>query len=296
MADSPELQRIIHAMQSRPEPEGMTWAQRRARMETMQAALTLPDDVTTEPADADGVPVEWVRTAEASPDRLIFYLHGGGYTIGSIATHRFLMQALSRAAGATVLGVDYRLAPEDPFPAAVDDSIRAWGWLQGQDADPSSCVIAGDSAGGGLTLATLLRLRDGEGPIPAAAVCLSPWTDLAAAVGAQETKHGDPMVKSRELRKMAAAYLNEADPQDPLASPILADLSGLPPLLIQVGTAEHLLDDSTVFAERAEAAGVDVTLEKWEDMIHVFQFFPSLIESRQAIERIGEFVQRHTKA
>ena len=294
MATSPALDAILAALRSRPIPSDVTWTQRRAGMEAMQAGLAIPDDVDCEPVDADGVPAEWVRVAGADENRVLFYLHGGGYTIGSLNTHRFLMQNLSRASGISVLGVDYRLAPEHPYPAAVDDSITAWQWMLSQGIDAGACVIGGDSAGGGLTLATLLRLRDSEASLPAAGVCLSPWTDLASSVIATETKNDDPMVTDEGLRTMAAAYVGDGDATDPLISPILADLAGLPPLLIQVGTAEHLLEDSTVFTERARAAGVEVSIEEWEDMIHVFQFFPSLAEAQQAIGKIGEFVNKHT--
>ncbi len=293
MAKSATLEKIISALQSTRAPANISWELRRAGMEAMQQRLTIPDDVTCEPADANGVAVEWIRAAGASDDRIVFYLHGGGYTIGSITTHRFLMQAIGRASNATVLGVDYRLAPEDPFPAALDDSIVAWHWLLDQGVDPLQCVIAGDSAGGGLTLATLLRLRDENGKLPAAGVCLSPWTNLDDALRAQ-TRNNDPMVQSEGLRAMAQAYMGEQDPKDPFISPAFADPAGLPPLLIQVGTAEHLLQDSVDFDAKARAAGVDVTLEEWEDMIHVFQFFPALEEANQAIAKIGRFVQSRT--
>ena len=294
MATSPALNVIIEALRSREAPPDITFEQRRAGMEATQAVLRIPDDVVCEPADADGVAVEFVRTPGVDDDRVLFYLHGGGYAIGSLDTHRYLLQKLSRSTGATVLGVDYRLAPESPFPAALDDSMTAWKWLLDRGIDPQRCAIGGDSAGGGLTLATLLRIRDEGGSLPATAVCLSPWTDLESAIAATETKNGDPMVTNSALRQMADAYIGDGDASNPLISPILAHLAGLPPLLIQVGTNEHLLEDSTGFAERARAAGVDVTLEEWEDMIHVFQFFPSLKESGQAIDRIGEFVRQHT--
>ncbi len=295
MASSPALERILAAFSTtRPAAADVTVETMRADMEAMQAGLRVPDDVETEPADADGVPVEWIRTPGASNERAIFYLHGGGYVMGSINTHRYLMQSIGRAAGATVLAVDYRLAPEHPFPAAVDDAITAWNWLQAQGFEASRAIIGGDSAGGGLTLAMLLRLRDESGNLPAAAVCLSPWTDLASAIDSVETKNNDPLVSSNGLRGMSRAYVGEANAEHPLISPILADLAGLPPLLIQVGTAEHLRDDSTVFAQRAEEAGVDVTLEEWEDMIHVFQAFPMLAESGQAIAKIGQFAKLHT--
>ena len=298
MANSPALERIVAALSvARPPAAPVTVEKMRADMEAMQAGLTVPDDVSTEPADANGVPVEWIRSPGTNGERAILYLHGGGYVMGSINTHRYLMQGIGRAAGATVLAVDYRLAPEHPFPAAVDDSMSAWNWLQDQGFEASRAIVGGDSAGGGLTLATLLRLRDESANLPAAAVCLSPWTDLASAVDSTETKNNDPLVTSDGLRGMSRAYIGEASAKNPLISPILADLTGLaglPPLLIQVGTAEHLRDDSTVFAVRAEAAGVDVTLEEWEDMIHVFQAFPTLAESDQAIAKIGQFARHHT--
>ena len=228
MATSPELAEIIDALQSRPTLPDITWEERRAGMEEMQAKLVLPEDTECETADANGVPVEWIRTAASSSDRVIFYLHGGGYAIGSIRTHRFLMQAIARAAEATVLGVDYRLAPEHHYPAALDDSMAAWEWLLEQGVDASSAIIGGDSAGGGLTLATLLRLRDEGGELPAGAVCLSPWTDLASSVGPVETKRNDPMVTSEVLGGMARAYVGSGNANDPLISPILADPKGLP--------------------------------------------------------------------
>jgi len=295
MAKSEALQRVINALGSLSSPPGVTWAQRRAGMEAMQKALRLPTDVGCDADMAYGVPVEWITTPDVDPDRVVFYLHGGGFTLGSIRTHRFLMQAVGRAAGAKVLGVDYRLAPEHPFPAAVEDSERAWKWLLEQGVEASRCAIAGDSAGGGLTLATLLKLRDEGLPLPSAAIGLSPWVDLSGSGDSFATKAGeDPLVTVELLRLMGEAYLGGAHPHTALASPLFADLAGLPPLLIQVGTAEILLSDSTRLAERAEAAGVAVTLETWEDMIHVFQAFPTLAESGQAIGRIGDFVRQHT--
>jgi acetyl esterase/lipase len=215
-----------------------------------------------------------------------------GYVIGSINTHRDLASRLSLAAAARVLLIDYRLAPEHPFPAAVDDATAAYRWLLSSGADPSHMVIAGDSAGGGLTVATLVALRDAGTPLPAAGVCLSPWVDLECSGESMTTKAAaDPMVRRDGLMKMAEWYLAGQPPRTPLAAPLYADLSGLPPLLIQVGTAEVLLDDSTRLAERARKAGVTVTLEPWEDMIHVWQAFAALLpEGRQAIDRIGEFI------
>jgi acetyl esterase/lipase len=226
---------------------------------------------------------------------VILYLHGGGYVIGSIDTHRELTGRLSRAAAARVFLIDYRLAPEHPFPAAVEDATAAYRWLLQNGATSSRTVIAGDSAGGGLTLATLVALRDAGVPLPAAGVCLSPWTDMEGIGESMATRaHLDPMVQHDRLLHMASLYLNGADPRAPLAAPLYANLTELPPLLIQVGTAETLLDDATRFADRAKTAGVDVTLEAWDDMIHVWQLFASMLpEGQQAIDRLGEYIRQH---
>jgi acetyl esterase/lipase len=297
MAKSEALQQIIDVLRSRPIPMDVSWPERRKAMEEWQAGLKVPPETKTQPVDAGGVRAEWIWRPESDADRAILYLHGGGYAIGSIATHRYLMQGISRTSGARVLGIDYRLAPENPFPAAVEDAVTAWKWLLAQGLDPKRCAIGGDSAGGGLTLATLVALRDRGIALPGAAVLLSPWTDLAGTGASVKTKAAeDPMVNEAGLKMMAQAYLASADARDPLASPLYAKLSGLPPLLIQVGSAEILLDDATRVTERARAAGVEVVLEPWEDMIHVFQAFPMLAEAGQAIEKIGSFVRSRTLA
>jgi len=227
---------------------------------------------------------------------VIFYLHGGGYVIGSINTHREMVARLSRASAARALAIDYRLAPEHPFPAAVDDAVAAYRWLVGSGVNPRRIVVAGDSAGSGLTMATLVALRDAGEPLPAAGVCLSPWVDQE---GTGDSMSGnaavDPIVERDGLVQMAKRYLGEAGARTPLAAPLYADLTGLPPLLIQVGAAETLLDDSVRLDARARAAGVDSTLEVWDDMIHVWHLFAGMLpEGQQAIERIGEFVKKHT--
>jgi acetyl esterase/lipase len=247
--------------------------------------------------DADGVPAAWVKVPESDSRRVVLYLHGGGYVIGSIRTHRDLAQRIARAAGARVLLIDYRLAPEHPHPAAVEDSVRAYRWLLSQGAQPASLAIAGDSAGGGLTVATLVALRDAGVPLPAAAVCLSPWVDLEGLGESMVTKADvDPMVQRDALLRMAAMYLGGHHPRTPLAAPLYADLRSLPPMLIQVGTAETLLDDSLRLAEKARAAGVEVALEAWDDMIHVWQAFAAMLpEGQQAIDRIGEFLRQRLR-
>jgi acetyl esterase/lipase len=261
-------------------------------MEGATGLFPLPEGAQLGPASADGVACEWTSTPGARGDRVLLYLHGGGYTIGSVRTHRGLVANLSAAARVRCLSVDYRLAPEHPHPAAVEDAARAYRWLLGQGLRPEGLAIAGDSAGGGLAAALLVALRDAGEPLPAAAVLISPWTDLELGAASLETKAAeDPMVQREGLARMARAYLGDLPPRTPLASPLYADLSGLPPLLVQVGTAETLLDDATRFAERAKAAGVDVTLEEWDEMIHVFQAFAPLVpESQQAIARIGAFL------
>lgn len=293
---SQELGFVIDMMRSRPVSPDVTVAEMRAGLEAMVSAFSVTSDATCESTDAGGVAAEWVAVPGVSAERVILYLHGGGYVMGSINSHRDLATRLSRAAAARVLLIDYRLAPEHPHPAAVEDAVAAYRWLLSTGAAASRLAVAGDSAGGGLTVATLVALRYGGTPLPAAGVCLSPWVDLEGIGDSMATKAAvDPMVQRDPLRKMAALYLAGQDPRTPLAAPLYANLSGLPPLLIQVGTAETLLDDSTRLAERARKAGVNVTLEPWEDMIHVFQAFaPILPEGREAIERIGAFVRQRT--
>ena len=215
--------------------------------------------------------------------------------VGSVESNRDMVSRISRAADVRALGIDYRLAPESPFPAGLEDSVAAYRWLLSSGADPARMVVLGDSARGGLTLATLLALRDAGEPLPAAGVRFSPWVDLEATGESMTTKaDADPFVKRDRLLAMAKFYVGDQDPRTPLAAPLHADLRGLPPLLIQVGTAETLLDDSTRIAERARAAGVDVTLEQWDDMIHVWQLFSSILpEGQQAIEHVGEFIRKH---
>jgi monoterpene epsilon-lactone hydrolase len=292
---SAQLQTIIDAIRERPLHSDASVEVQRAEFEKVTAIFPVPPDVGREPVDADGVPAEWIVVPEARADRVIFYLHGGGYSIGSINTHREMISRISRAAGARAFAIDYRLAPEHPFPAAVEDSTKAYRWLVSSGVDPARLVIAGDSAGGGLTVATLVALRDAGDPLPAAAVCISPWVDMEGVGESMKTKADlDPMIPADESHRAAKTYLAGADPRSPLASPLYADLAGLPPMLIHVGTSEVLLDDSTRLADRARSAGVDVVLEPWEEMIHVWHYFASMLpEGQQAIDRIGQFVREN---
>lgn len=290
---SPELQKVIEIMRARPRiPGGTNVEQMRAGMEEMTKNSRIPEGTRCEPVSAAGVRCEWIAAPNAHEDRTLLYLHGGWYVIGSIDTHRGHVARLSQASGARALSVDYRLAPEHPFPAGLEDAQAVYRWLLEQGCDPARTAIAGDSAGGGLSVATLVALRDAAVPLPAAGVLLSPWLDLEGTGESATTRAAeDPMIELSSLRDMAKRYLAGADPRTPLASPLYADLSGLPPLLIQVGTAEILLDDATRLAERAQAAGVEVELEAWEDMIHVWQALAPLVpEASEAVQRIGDWL------
>ncbi len=248
----------------------------------------------SERVEAGGVPAEWVTAAGANPDRVLLYFHGGGYSVGSVRSHWDLIARLSAATGCRVLALDYRRAPENLFPAPIEDATAAYGWLLAEGTVPGHIALAGDSAGGGICAATLVALRDAGTALPAAAVLLSPWVDLEARGASYETRAElDPMVQRQLSLALAAAYLGaEGDRRHPLASPLYADLAGLPPLLIQVGDHETLLDDATSFAAKARAAGVDVTLEVWDEMIHDFQLFAAeLPDAQRAIEGIGSFIR-----
>jgi phosphinothricin tripeptide acetyl hydrolase len=293
---SPQLQTVIQKvkeMMSAP-PAGLD--DFRTKFEAFAAQFNAPKDVTATPVSAGGVPAEWIVAHETAEDRVVLYVHGGGYVIGSINTHRELISRLSKAANARVLALNYRLAPEHPFPAAVEDATAAYRWLLSQGIKPNRVVVAGDSAGGGLTIATLLSIRDAKLPTPAAGVCISPWVDMEGIGETMKTKASvDPMVQKDGLQMMASMYLNGKDPRTPLAAPLYADLKGLPPLLIHVGEAETLLDDSKRITERAKAAGVNVKLEVWPDMVHVWHMFAAVLpEAQEAIEGLGKFVREQT--
>ena len=254
-----------------------------------------PDDATRETIDADGVPCCWVAGPDVRTDRTVLYLHGGGFQVGSTTSHAELMAAISRAAGCRVLGVDYRRAPEHTFVDAASDVMTAYRWICRLHGTARAVIVAGDSAGGNLALTLGIDARDGtDGEMaPRALVLLSPWTDLTASGASYETRAAaDPIHQRPMIRALADACLRGSLPaSDPRASPLFARLSGLPPLLIQVGDRETLLCDATVLADRARAAGVDVSLQVWDGMIHVFQQFPGeLPQARDAIDAIGAFV------
>jgi epsilon-lactone hydrolase len=271
----------------------LTLQERRALMGS--AGAPPPAGTRVEPVDADGVPAEWVTSAGVTGERVVLFFHGGAYHLGSPAGLRNLRALLSATAAARVLSAGYRLAPEHPFPAAVEDALTAYRWLIAGGTDPRQVVISGNSSGGGLALAALVALRDAGDPLPGAAVALSPWTDLDLAGESLRTRAAaDVMLTPDGAREAADWYLAGQDPRHPYASPLYADLRGLPPILIQAGDAEILRDDSARFAVAAQAAGVDVTLEIWDEMPHVWHAFAGLLpEADQAVERIGAWLREH---
>ncbi len=276
-------------------PTDLSIAEMRAMYDDMGSQFPAATDAVLTPVDAGGVPGEWTATPGAATDAALLYLHGGGYVIGSIASHRHLTIELGRAAGIRTLALDYRMAPEHVFPAAVDDALAGYRWLLGQGIAPGRIAIAGDSAGGGLTVALLVAIKAAGLPQPACAVAISPWVDMEMAGGSMASKSAhDPMVQREALAAWGGLYLNGADPKSPLAAPIHADLTGIAPLLIQVGSSETLLDDALALARAAGHAEVPVTLEIAPEMIHVWHFFHAMLaEARTAIADAGRFVRDH---
>jgi acetyl esterase/lipase len=255
----------------------------------------MPADAKTERLTVAGVPALWVEVPESDPQRAVLYLHGGGYVVGSILSHQELAARIARAARARVLVLDYRLAPEATYPAAVDDAVGAYQFLLDAGLAPAGVTIAGDSAGGGLTVAALVSLRERGLPMPGAAVALSPWADLTHSGESITTKADEePILSLDALRLWASLYSAGTDPADPKISPVNADLAGLPPMLIQVGTAEVLLSDAERLAERIRAAGGEVEYQPEDGLFHCYQLFPLYPEAQDAVDRIGAFVRKHT--
>lgn len=276
---------------------GASIAMMRASLEVMGQATASLATVVSEPIDANGVECLWVSANPSEEAPVIFYLHGGGYVMGSATSHRALIERLAVAVKGNVLAVNYRLAPEHPFPAANEDALSAYGWLLEKNASANKIAIVGDSAGGGLALSTLVAIRDTGLTLPTSATLISPWVDLEASGNSMKTRANlDPMVQKAILAELAPLYLNGADPRTPLAAPLYADLANLPPLLIQVGDAETLLDDATRLDEKIRLAKGIVTLEVWKDMIHVWHLFaPMLDKGQQAIDRIAVFTHQHLR-
>ena len=293
---SQELTQMIEALTRQPAVGGGSIEEQRAGMEATLAALQLPEKLSVSETRVGDLDADWVTMPNSVNGRVVLYLHGGGYVMGSRRSHRELASRIACEAAARVLVLEYRLAPEHPFPAALEDATAAYRWLRKQGIAAGSIAMAGDSAGGGLTLATLLALRDAGDALPACAVCLSPWTDLeGTGPSAQPGGADDPMIPVAALRDMGKLYA-AGELRNPLAAPLYGAYKGLPPLLIQVGTREILLDDSTRVADKARAAGVPVRLEIEEGAPHVWQATPHLPEAADAVRRIGAFVRERIPA
>jgi epsilon-lactone hydrolase len=290
--DASEIDALRALLSSKPRPVG--WEERRRRIEEVGAAWPVADDVTLAEVDIDGLPAESSLVPGADPSRVLLFFHGGGYCSGSILSHRNMATEAGRAAGVRTLAVGYRRAPEHPFPAAMEDALKAWRRLRDEGIAADSIAVGGDSAGAGLTLALWQALRRAGEPGPACLWLVSPWTDLSLSGGSLATKNDvDPLIHKPYLEELASAYVPAGvDRKDARVSPLFADLHGLPPTLIQVGSAETLLDDSVRFAGAAGAADAAVTLEIWPHMIHAFPLWNGrLTAGRRALMRMGEFVR-----
>lgn len=294
MNDQSEIDAIRQLLASKERPVG--WAARRQRLDEIGSVWPVADDITLEAVDIDGVAAEWSIAPGSDASRVLLYFHGGGYCSGSIRSHRRLVTEAGRAAGVRTLALAYRLAPEARFPAAVDDAMKAWRFLRRSGIAAEGIIVGGDSAGGGMTLALLTSLRDQGAALPACGWLISPWTDMTLSGATLATKDSvDPLIHAGYLAELADAYLGPGfDRRDPRVSPLYADLQGLPPLLIQVGSAETLLADATRLAEAAGAADVAVTLEIWPRMIHAWPLWNArLEEGRKALVAAGAFMRRH---
>jgi epsilon-lactone hydrolase len=288
-----DIAAIRNMLAARPRPTGP--AERRQRLDDLGRALGIPADAQFESVDVKGVPAEWSTTPEADAARAILYLHGGGYMAGSIVSHRYVAVEIGRAARARTLALDYRLAPEHAYPAQLEDALAGYQYLRERGFAAETIAVGGDSAGANLALALLIALRTRGLPLPCCGWLISPWTDLTASGATMQSKADvDPMIQKPYLLELAQAFAGGKDLSDPLISPQFTDLAGLPPLLVQVGSEETLLDDAVVLAGRAGAAGVAVTLEVWPEMIHAFpMLFPRVAASRRATFGAGEFMRRH---
>jgi acetyl esterase/lipase len=294
MAQS-EIDAVRALLSSKPRPVG--WPERRKRIDEVGSVWPVGGDINLTEADANGLPGEYSIAPGSDVSRILLYFHGGGYCSGSIRSHRRLVTEAGRAAGIRTLAVAYRLAPEHPFPAAYNDALTAWRFLREQNIPASHIAIGGDSAGAGLTVALINRLRDAHEELPACAWLISPWADLTMSGSTFSSKDAiDPLIHKQYLLELADAYLPVGmDRKDPRVSPLYGDLKGFPPTLIQVGSAETLLEDATRFAAVAGAADVRVTLEIWPHMIHAWPLWNAHLEAgRRALAGAGDFIHKHT--
>ena len=294
MAQS-EIDAIRALLASKPRPVG--WTERRERLDEVGSTWPPASDVKLEAVDCNGVPGEWSLVSRSEASRVLLYFHGGGYCSGSIVSHRRMVTEAGRAAGTRTLAIDYRRAPEHPYPAAHQDAMTAWHFLRKQGIAAHHIAVGGDSAGANLTLGLISRLRAAGEKLPACAWLISPWTDLTMSGATLATKEAvDPLIHKAYLLELADAYAPRSiDREDPLISPLFADLSGFPPMLIQVGSAETLLADATRLAAAAGSADIDVTLEIWPHMIHAWPLWNAkLQDGRRALAKAGQFIRAHT--
>ena len=289
-----EIDAIRALLSAKPRPVG--WEERRQRIDEVGSVWPADTDVKLEPVDLGGVPGEWSSVAGSDASRVLMFFHGGGYCSGSIRSHRRLVTEAGRSAGIRTLAVGYRLAPEHPFPAAMEDALTAWHFLRQQGIAARHIAIGGDSAGGGLAVVLNNRLRDADEELPGCVWLVSPWTDLTMSGSTLITKDNvDPIIHKGYLGELADAYVPPGmGRKDPRVSPLYADLKGLPPMLVQVGSAETLLEDATRFAAAAGAADVSVTLEVWPHMIHAWPMWNAgLKPGRSALAHAGAFMRAH---
>ena len=289
-----EIDAIRALLSAKPRPVG--WGERRRRLDEVGSVWPAATDVKLEPVDLGGVPGEWSSVAGSDASRVLMFFHGGGYCSGSIRSHRRLVTEAGRSAGIRTLAVGYRLAPEHPFPAAMEDALTAWHFLRQQGIAARHIAIGGDSAGGGLTVVLNNRLRDADEELPGCVWLVSPWTDLTMSGSTLITKDNvDPIIHKGYLGELADAYVPLGmGRKDPRVSPLYADLKGLPPMLVQVGSAETLLEDATRFAAAAGAADVSVTLEIWPHMIQAWPMWNAgLKPGRSALAHAGAFMRAH---
>lgn len=295
---SREFEKLREKLLSDPVKGDTPVDQARAAFEQLMSLYTGNlENVVREDIVCSGVPASWIITSESIDHRVVLYFHGGGFTIGSVQSHMEIMSRMSRALSARVLAIEYRLAPEHPFPAAIDDCVAAYRWLLHSGFNPNQLVLAGSSAGAGLVMSTLLTLRDCKDPKPAAAVCLCPFVDMTLQSDSLYTNHGRDWVTKSRLEAIVETYLAGADPAQRLASPVAADLSGLPPIFIQAGRNEILVDDARRLAAYASSDGVQVELDIWPEMIHMWQLFASAIpEGAEAIEKMCGLLKKSVRA
>jgi len=289
-----DIDRIRELLASKPRPT--SWAERRERINEVGSTWPVAADITCTPAEFGGVKGEWTSAPDSDPARVLLFFHGGGFCSGSVTSHRRLASEAGRAAGARCLAIDYRLAPEHPFPAALEDALRAWLALKRSGIEARHIAVAGDSAGGALTVALANELREAGEQSPGCLWLISPWTDLTLSGATLASKDADdPLIHKPYLEELASAYVaGRIERRDPRVSVLFADLRNLPPILIQVGSDETLLADATRFAEAAGAADVAVTLEIWPRMIHAWPVWNGgLADGREAIARSGAFIREH---